>query len=126
MKKNTIYSILLLSLISFSAIGQNTMTVHTDLAKTKINKEIYGHFAESLMKSQRPGSLNEEELEQYDILLEEQAYPFEEKAIEIHSANAKRTSEGLYDEWVKKSIAALSVLQPIRYAKNERIDQCCE
>ncbi|MUP37217.1 alpha-N-arabinofuranosidase [Labilibaculum euxinus] len=48
MKKNTIYSILLLSLISFSAIGQNTMTVHTDLAKTKINKEIYGHFAEHL------------------------------------------------------------------------------
>ena len=78
------------------------------------------------MKSQRPGSLNEEELEQYDILLEEQAYPFEEKAIEIHSANAKRTSDGVYDEWVKKSIAALSVLQPIRYAKNERIDQCCE
>jgi len=88
--------------------------------------DIYGHFAESLMKSQRPGGLNEEELEQYDILLEEQAYPFEEKAIEIHGANAKRTSEGLYDEWVKKSIAALSVLQPIRYAKSERIDQCCE
>ena len=84
--------------------------------------DIYGHFATALLKSQRPENLNEEELEQYEILLEEQAYPFEEKSIEIHLANAKRTSSELYDEWVKKSIAALALLQPIRYAKTERIE----
>ena len=48
MKKNTIYSIILLSLISLSSIGQNTLTIHTDQAKTKISKDIYGHFAEHL------------------------------------------------------------------------------
>jgi len=84
--------------------------------------DIYGHFASALMKSQRPKNLNAEELEQYDILLEEQAYPFEEKSIEVHSANAIRTSSGTYDDWVKKSLKALSLLQPIRYAKNERIE----
>ena len=84
--------------------------------------DIYAHFARALLSSQRPKNLNEEELEEYDILLEEQAYPFEEKSIQIHSANAKRTSTGLYDDWVKKSIEALSILEPIRYAKSERIE----
>lgn len=48
MKKNTIYSIILLSLISLISFGQSKLTIHTDQAKTKINKEIYGHFAEHL------------------------------------------------------------------------------
>ncbi len=39
---------IVLSLFGLNAIGQNSMTVYTDLAKTKINKEIYGHFAEHL------------------------------------------------------------------------------
>lgn len=94
----------------------------TTTAATFYVADIYGDFASALLKSQRPGNLNEEELEQYDILLEEQAYPFEEKSIEIHSTNARRTSDGIYDDWVKKSIAALSLLQPIRYAKSERVE----
>lgn len=48
MKKNTIYSIILLSLISLSTLGQSSLTLHTDQAETKINREIYGHFAEHL------------------------------------------------------------------------------
>ena len=60
-----------------------------------------------------------EELEQYDVLLEEQAFPFEEKSIEIHEANAARAREGVYDEWVQKSFDALAKLKPARYAKAE-------
>jgi alpha-N-arabinofuranosidase len=41
----SIFSFLLLSLVSS---GQTRLTLHTDQAKTKINKEIYGHFAEHL------------------------------------------------------------------------------
>jgi outer membrane protein assembly factor BamD (BamD/ComL family) len=82
--------------------------------------EIYHDFANSLMKSQRPKGLNAEELEQYDILLEEQAYPFEEKAIDIHIANLNRAKQGVYDAWVKKSIDELAKLQPVRYAKQEK------
>jgi hypothetical protein len=72
------------------------------------------------MKSQRPKGLNAEELEQYDILLEEQAFPFEEKSIDIHIINIDRAKQGLYDKWVKKSIEVLATFQPIRYAKQEK------
>lgn len=82
--------------------------------------EIYSNFGKELMKSERPSGLSREELEQYDILLEEQAYPFEEKSIDIHESNAHRASEGLYDEWVKKSFIALRTLRPARYGKMER------
>jgi TolA-binding protein len=82
--------------------------------------EIYRDFSKGLFNSERPKGLAPDELEQYDLLLEEQAYPFEEKSIAIHETNANRASEGVYDEWVQKSFNALKKLQPIRYAKNER------
>lgn len=82
--------------------------------------ELYNQLGKSIMASQRPGDLSAEELEQYDILLEEQAFPFEEKAIEIHTSNADRTKDGLYDQWIKKSIDLLAVLQPVRYQKAEK------
>jgi len=84
--------------------------------------EIYNHLAHSLMESQRPKGLSADELEQYEILLEEQAYPFEEKSVDIHSLNAKRTQQNIYDEWIKKSIAVLKSIQPVRYAKYEKIE----
>lgn len=81
--------------------------------------EIYAQLSRDLMNSQRPTDLDELELEQYDILLEEQAYPFEEKAIEIHQANAQRSWKGTYDPWVKRSFEALAKLLPGRYNKHE-------
>jgi TolA-binding protein len=82
--------------------------------------EAYNNFSKGLFKSERPKGLSGEELEQYNILLEEQAYPFEEKAIKIHETNASRVTEGVYDEWVRKSFAALKKLRPVRYAKSEK------
>lgn len=84
--------------------------------------EIYNHLASSLMSSQRPKGLSVDELEQYDILLEEQAYPFEEKSADIHSLNAKRTKLKIYDKWVKKSLTMLKKIQPVRYAKSEKVE----
>lgn len=85
--------------------------------------EIYGQLARDLMQSERPEGLSALELEQYDILIEEQAYPFEEQAIGIHEANIKRTGQGVYDRWVKESFAALSKLLPGRYNKSEKITE---
>ena len=48
MKKTIICSIILFSLISLGTKAQSTLTLHTDQAKTKISKDIYGHFAEHL------------------------------------------------------------------------------
>ena len=82
--------------------------------------EVYQQFSKDLMDSERPQDLDEATLEQYDLLLEEQTFPFEEKAIELYQANAARTADGVYDEWVRRSFAALAKLIPARYAKTER------
>lgn len=81
---------------------------------------LYQDFGKALLGSQRPAQLSGAEREQYDVLLEEQAFPFEEKAIELHEANAGRARLGLYDEWVRRSFAALRELRPARYGKFER------
>lgn len=83
---------------------------------------IYSDFARALMDSQRPKGLSADELEEYNYLLEDQAFPFEEKAIEIHLANARRTRDEIWDEWVQKSLAALAKFQPVRYGKQEVIE----
>ena len=82
--------------------------------------EIYERFSADLMESERPAELDEAALEQYEFLLEEQAFPFEEKAIDLYMANADRAVDGVYDEWVKKSFDRLAGLMPARYAKTER------
>ncbi|MEM8548846.1 MAG: hypothetical protein AAGF46_11875 [Pseudomonadota bacterium] len=82
--------------------------------------EMYHVFSRDLMDSERPADLDEVALEQYDILLEEQAFPFEEQAIEVYEANASRSADGVYDEWVQKSFVALAALMPGRYAKAEK------
>jgi len=82
--------------------------------------EIYSDFGHALMESERPRNLSAEELEQYDLLLEEQAYPFEEKAIAVHETNAQRIAGGVYDKWVRQSMDKLAKLLPARYAKPEK------
>ena len=84
--------------------------------------QIYSNLGKALLNSERPKGLSALELEQYNVLLEEQAYPFEEKAIALHEANAHRTTEHIYDNWVKQSFTALSKLLPGRYAKPEKGD----
>ena len=82
--------------------------------------EVYEQFSADLMDSDRPSELDADALEQYELLLEEQAFPFEEKAIDLYTANASRASDGVYDDWVRKSFERLAGLMPARYAKKER------
>jgi cellulose synthase operon protein C len=95
-------------------------------AATFESAELYRQLGKDLMSSERPRNLNKDELEQYDVLLEEQAFPFEEKAIKLHEVNAARTKDGTYDEWVQKSFAALAQLNPGRYGKVEIGEQLVE
>src|SRR5690606_13962265 len=81
--------------------------------------ELYRELASALMNSQRPTELDELALEEYEVLLEEQAFPFEEQSIELYQANAARSAEGVWDEWVDSSFQALAKLMPARYAKAE-------
>ena len=94
----------------------------TTLSSYRIG-EIYGELSRAMLNSERPDDLDALALEQYEILLEEQAYPFEEKAIEVHEANSQRSWNGDYDDWIKDSFAALAKLLPGRYNKIESRDE---
>jgi TolA-binding protein len=80
--------------------------------------ELYARLAKDLMASDRPSGLTALEKEQYDILLEEEAFPFEEKATQIHALNHQRLKDGIYDGWVKRSMGALATLVAARYDRS--------
>jgi TolA-binding protein len=82
--------------------------------------ELYTQFGQGLLDSERPSGLDELALEEYEYLLEDQAFPLEEAAIEIHQTNTGRTFDGLYDQWVIKSYHSLAELMPAQYAKYEK------
>ena len=106
------------------AAGYQVAEVTT--AATFESAELYRQLGKDLMSSERPKNLSKDELEQYNVLLEEQAFPFEEKAIKLHEVNAARAKEGTYDEWVQKSFTALAQLNPGRYGKVEIGEQLVE
>jgi len=109
--------------IAAYTIAINYQEANVTTSATYRIAEIYRDFATSLMKSQRPKKLTGEQLEEYELLLEEQAFPLEEKAIEIHATNLARIKDGIYNKWIKSSLKQLSKLLPARYAKSEHIEQ---
>ncbi len=59
------------------------------------------------------------ETNSYELVIEEEAYPFEEQAIAVHEENFELLASGIYNPWVQKSLDRLADLMPGRYAKNE-------
>ena len=88
-------------------------------ASTFYIAEIYLNFSRSLMESERPEGLSDVELEEFDLMIEEQAFPFEEKAIQVHEKNMELLTVGVYSTWIDRSIEKLATLLPARYAKPE-------
>lgn len=84
--------------------------------------ELYRQFAKDLLTSQAPAHLDAEALEQYQLLLEEQALPIEDKAIALYQQNTALTKQGIYNRWVKKSFVRLRDLLPARYRKDEKLE----
>lgn len=83
--------------------------------------QMYNQLSIDIMNSQRPDDLDELALEEYELLLEDIAIPFEDKAIEIHTNNAKRSWDNVYDAWVEKSFSELAIMEPALFNKKERI-----
>ena len=109
--------------LSAYGVAANYGIAEVTTAATFEIANLYHTLSRDLFDSERPADLTALELSQYDILLEEQAYPFEEQAIDLHELNAARTVQGIYDEWVRRSLGALAVLVPVRYAKHEEGEQ---
>lgn len=82
--------------------------------------QLYRDFGKAILDSDRPKRLSALEAEQYQLLLEEQAFPFEEKAIEIHESNLQRASQGVTNQWVGRSLEALAQLSPGKFGKREQ------
>jgi tetratricopeptide (TPR) repeat protein len=72
---------------------------------------MYDELGHALLTSERPLSLTAEELAEYNVLLAEQAAPFEQQAVEIHTSNAQRSDADQQDPWIEKSAQRLGELQ---------------
>jgi hypothetical protein len=88
-------------------------------AATFYMAEVYYDFNRSLLESERPKEMQAAQLQEYELALEENAFPFEEKAIGVHEKNLELIRAGVYNDWIEKSLAKLALLMPARYAKAE-------
>jgi tetratricopeptide (TPR) repeat protein len=88
-------------------------------AATYYMAETYYDFSHSLVESERPADLKPADLEEYEMALDEEAFPFEEKAIGVHEKNMEMLRAGVFNEWTEKSLSRLAKLMPGRYAKPE-------
>jgi cellulose synthase operon protein C len=81
--------------------------------------EVYFGFSQALLESERPAGLGADELMDYEMVIEEEAFPFEERAIEVHEKNLELLTAGVFNDWVERSLDKLAELMPGRYAKFE-------
>ena len=88
-------------------------------AATFYMAETYFDFSRSLMESERPADLKAADLEKFEADLDEAAFPFEEKAINVHEKNMEMLHAGVFNAWTQKSLSRLAEMVPGRYAKNE-------
>jgi Flp pilus assembly protein TadD len=82
--------------------------------------EVYFEFSRSMLESERPTDLDAAGLAEYEEVIESEAFPFEERSIEVHEENLELLSVGVYNSWIEKSFDRLAALVPGRYAKDEQ------
>jgi len=88
-------------------------------AATYYMAEVYFDFSRSLAESERPSDLQPADLQAYEQALDEEAFPFEEKAIGLHEKNLELLRAGVFNAWIEKSLGRLADMVPGRYAKHE-------
>jgi len=88
-------------------------------AATYYMAEVYFNFSQALKDSERPKNLSKLELEEYELALEDQIYPFEERAINVHRKNVELLYVGVYSKWIDQSIGKLAEAFPAMYAREE-------
>jgi tetratricopeptide (TPR) repeat protein len=88
-------------------------------AATYYMAETYFDLSRSLAESERPTDLAPADLVAYEQALDEEAFPFEEKAIDVHEKNLELLQKGVFNAWIEKSLGRLAELMPGRYAKQE-------
>ncbi|MEO0443157.1 MAG: tetratricopeptide repeat protein, partial [Pseudomonadota bacterium] len=82
---------------------------------------LYRQFASDLRNSPVPQNLSADNQLTYAAILEEQAAPFDQLAIDVHQLNLERAWAGQFNRWINKSFAQMRILIPERFKKDERI-----
>jgi tetratricopeptide (TPR) repeat protein len=88
-------------------------------AATFYMAEVYHGFSRSLIASERPAGMQADELKEYELALEDEAFPLEDRSIEVHEKNMELMRSGIYNVWIDRSLSKLAELAPARYAKGE-------
>ena len=70
----------------------------TTAAATFYIAEVYSEFSAALLDSERPSGLSDAEKIEYELVIEEEAYPFEEQAIDVHEENFELLAGGVYNQ----------------------------
>ena len=109
------------ALKAYEKVNTYAVAEYTTAATYRIG-ELYRLLARALMDSERPKGLDADALDEYNVLLEEQALPFEDTAIEFFTANLGYVKDGVYNSWTEHSLTALRKLQPARYGKSEYVE----
>jgi outer membrane protein assembly factor BamD (BamD/ComL family) len=88
-------------------------------AATYYIAETYLEFSAALLASERPSGLSAAEMIDYELVIEEEAFPFEDRAIAVHEKNFEMLVGGIHNAWVQQSLDQLVELMPGRFARNE-------
>ncbi|MEH6636209.1 MAG: hypothetical protein V7700_11845, partial [Halioglobus sp.] len=92
-----------------AAIDYGIFAVST--AATYHIASMYDELGRALLSSERPASLSPQERAEYDVLLVEQAAPFEQQAIDLYTSNTQRPGGNGRDPWIEKSAQQLNELR---------------
>ncbi len=79
-------------------------------------------FKEDILSSPKPEGLTPPELDEYELLLQETAFPFEAKALDAYRVNIQRAVKlELLDPWIEKTYQRMAELAPWSYLRSESI-----
>ena len=80
---------------------------------------LYRQFADDLRKVPVPEGLSTSDQQTYIAIIEEQAGPFDQLALELHQANIERAWRGQFNNWISQSYGEMKNLNPQRFNKTE-------
>jgi hypothetical protein len=81
--------------------------------------QTFENFRDSILQSERPSGLDDDELVEYNFLLEEKAYTFDEQAAEAYENSLLAGRQWrVFNEQFQKSIEKLASLKPALYKRD--------
>jgi len=78
--------------------------------------QLYDDFAEMLLNIPEPQGLSDEELEQYEVMIEDLATPIEDKAIELYEkAVIQARKFKVENQWAQLALESINKYKPNEY-----------